>query len=165
MVSSKIPNSKSLNFLAIWKVFTYLFWNISFWLAKKVHAKSEFGIENSWNLCGEHLIFFFDKGEDPEAMLIATKIAMEYRQKYAKDVFIEQHCFRRWGHNELDDPTMTNPLLYKQITNRQSVPDAYVETLKDNVDIDNEVVKNHSAMLNDHFKQIETYQVTFLYIL
>ena len=108
--------------------------------------------------------FFFNKGEDPEAMLIATKIAMEYRQKYAKDVFIEQHCFRRWGHNELDDPTMTNPLLYKQITNRQSVPDAYVETLKDNVDIDNEVVKNHSAMLNDHFKQIETYQVTFLYI-
>ena len=97
-------------------------------------------------------------------MLIATKIAMEYRQKYAKDVFIEQHCFRRWGHNELDDPTMTNPLLYKQITNRQSVPDAYVETLKDNVTIDNEVVKNHSAMLNDHFKQIETYQVTFLYL-
>jgi len=103
---------------------------------------------------------FHVNGEDPEAMLIATKIAMEYRQKYAKDVFIEQHCFRRWGHNELDDPTMTNPLLYKQITNRQSVPDAYVETLKDNVDIDNEVVKNHSAMLNDHFKQIETYQVT-----
>ena len=98
-------------------------------------------------------------------MLIATKIAMEYRQKYAKDVFIEQHCFRRWGHNELDDPTMTNPLLYKQITNRQSVPDAYVETLKDNVDIDNEVVKNHSAILNDHFKQIETYQVTFLYVI
>lgn len=97
-------------------------------------------------------------------MLIATKIAMEYRQKYAKDVFIEQHCFRRWGHNELDDPTMTNPLLYKQITNRQSVPDAYVETLKDNVDIDSEVVKNHSAMLNDHFKQIETYQVTSSYL-
>ena len=68
------------------------------------------------------------------------------------------HCFRRWGHNELDDPTMTNPLLYKKITNRQSVPDAYMETL-DNVKIDTEIIPNHSAMLNDHFKQIETYQV------
>ena len=47
--------------------------------------------------------FFFNKGEDPEAMLIATKIAMEYRQKYAKGIFIEEHCSRRWGHNELDD--------------------------------------------------------------
>ena len=101
-------------------------------------------------------------GEDPEAMLIATKIAMEYRQKFAKDVFIEMHCFRKWGHNELDDPTMTNPLLYKQITNRQSVPDSYVDSLN-NVEIDKDIVKNHSNMLNDHFKQIETYQVTFLF--
>ena len=103
-------------------------------------------------------------GEDPEAMLIATKIAMEYRQKFAKDVFIELHCFRRWGHNELDDPTMTNPLLYKQITNRQSVPDAYMESL-DNVKIDSEVIPNHSAMLNDNFKQIETYQVRTSFLL
>ena len=45
-------------------------------------------------------------------------------------------------------------------TNRQSVPDAYVETLN----IDKDLVKNHSAMLNDHFKQIETYQVNILQI-
>ena len=96
-------------------------------------------------------------------MLIATKIAIEYRQKFAKDVFIEMHCFRKWGHNELDDPTMTNPLLYKQITNRQSVPDAYVESLN-NVEIDKDIVKNHTNMLNDHFKQIETYQVMYFFL-
>ena len=50
--------------------------------------------------------------------MIVTKIALEYQQKFAKEVFVELHCFRRWGHNELDDPTFTNPLLYQQIHNR-----------------------------------------------
>ena len=58
---------------------------------------------------------FHVNGDDPEAMFIATKLAMEYQQKFAKEVFVELHCYRRWGHNELDDPTFTNPKLYGQV--------------------------------------------------
>ena len=61
---------------------------------------------------------FHVNGDDPEAVMIVTKIALEYQQRFAKEVFVELHCFRRWGHNELDDPTFTNPLLYQQIHNR-----------------------------------------------
>ena len=64
---------------------------------------------------------FHVNGDDPEAVMIVTKIALEYQQKFAKEVFVELHCFRRWGHNELDDPTFTNPLLYQQIHNRYEI--------------------------------------------
>jgi hypothetical protein len=49
----------------------------------------------------------------------ATRLALAYRNKFRKDVFVELHCFRRWGHNELDDPTFTNPKLYAQIHSRR----------------------------------------------
>ena len=58
---------------------------------------------------------FHVNGDDPEALFIATKLALEYKQKFAKEVFVELHCYRRWGHNELDDPTFTNPKLYGQV--------------------------------------------------
>ena len=54
-------------------------------------------------------------GDCPEEVVKATRLAMEYRQKFRKDVFVDLVCFRRWGHNELDDPTMTNPALYAAI--------------------------------------------------
>lgn len=53
--------------------------------------------------------------EDPELMLVVTKLAVDYQRKFRKDIFIDMNCFRRLGHNELDDPTMTNPLMYKAI--------------------------------------------------
>ena len=93
--------------------------------------------------------------------MIATKIAMEYQRKFAKDVFVEIHCFRKWGHNELDDPSMTNPLLYQKVNSKHTVPDTYLENLKNENIMSNEesskVILDHSAMLNDHFKQIESY--------
>ena len=46
-----------------------------------------------------------------------------------KDVFVEMHCVRKWGHNELDDPSFTNPQLYNVIDARGSVPDAYASDL------------------------------------
>lgn len=48
----------------------------------------------------------------------ATRIAFKYQRKFKKDIFIDINCFRRWGHNELDDPTLTNPKIYKIIQNR-----------------------------------------------
>ena len=60
-------------------------------------------------------------GDHPEDVIRATRLALEYRRKFRKDVFVELHCFRRWGHNELDDPTFTNPKLYSQIHSRRFV--------------------------------------------
>jgi len=48
----------------------------------------------------------------------AARIAFKYQRYFRKDVFVDLNCFRRWGHNELDDPTITNPLMYKIIQNR-----------------------------------------------
>lgn len=44
-----------------------------------------------------------------------TRVAFEYQQEFRKDVFVDMNCYRRWGHNELDDPTFTSPALYKII--------------------------------------------------
>ena len=54
-------------------------------------------------------------GDDPEACLLAVEVAIEFRQKYDKDVFIDLVCFRRQGHNEADEPMITQPLMYKSI--------------------------------------------------
>ena len=62
-------------------------------------------------------------------MLKAARLAFNYRQKFGKDVLVDMLCFRRWGHNELDDPTFTNPTMYKVIHSRKSVPDKYAEKL------------------------------------
>lgn len=59
----------------------------------------------------------------------AARLAFMYRQMFQKDVLVDMLCFRRWGHNELDDPTFTNPLMYKVIHSRKSVPDLYADSL------------------------------------
>jgi 2-oxoglutarate dehydrogenase E1 component len=68
-------------------------------------------------------------GDDPEAVVFATKVAIEYRQEFGKDVVIDMFCYRRFGHNEGDDPTMTQPLMYKIIKDHPSVRDLYTKTL------------------------------------
>ena len=62
---------------------------------------------------------FHVNGDDPEAVIQTTQLAFEYQRKFRKDVFIDLNCFRRWGHNELDDPTFTNPALYSIVNNRK----------------------------------------------
>lgn len=58
-------------------------------------------------------------GDDPELVGLVCKLAFDYQRKFRKDVFIDFNCFRKYGHNELDDPTFTNPSLYKIIHNRK----------------------------------------------
>lgn len=55
---------------------------------------------------------------------------MEYRTKFRKDVIIDFICFRKYGHNELDDPAFTQPVMYNVINNRTSIPDGYAAQLK-----------------------------------
>jgi len=68
-------------------------------------------------------------GEHPEAVAQAIRLAMEYRKKFNKDVVVDMWCYRRRGHNEGDDPTYTQPLMYKQIAQMPSVRERYVESL------------------------------------
>ena len=54
-------------------------------------------------------------GDDPEAVVLATQLALEYRMEFAKDVVVDIVCFRKLGHNEQDTPSLTQPLMYKKI--------------------------------------------------
>ncbi len=78
---------------------------------------------------------FHVNGDDPEACVRVAKLAFEYRQKFHKDVVIDLVCYRRHGHNEGDDPSYTQPLMYKAIAERRSVRKLYVETLVKRGDI------------------------------
>jgi len=72
---------------------------------------------------------FHVNGDDPEACVRVAELAFEYRQKFHKDVVIDMVCYRRHGHNEGDDPSYTQPLMYKAIAERRSVRKLYVEAL------------------------------------
>src|SRR4051794_19528555 len=72
---------------------------------------------------------FHVNGDDPEACVRVAELAFEYRQTFHKDVVIDMVCYRRHGHNEGDDPSYTQPLMYKAISERRSVRKLYVEAL------------------------------------
>ena len=72
---------------------------------------------------------FHVNGDDPEACVRVAKLAFAYRQRFHKDVVIDMVCYRRHGHNEGDDPSYTQPLMYKAIDQRRSVRKLYTEVL------------------------------------
>lgn len=76
-----------------------------------------------------HAPIFHVNGDDPEAVYHAAKVAIEFRQKFKIDVLIDLVCYRRYGHNETDDPTFTSPLLYKKIQKRTTTAKLYSERL------------------------------------
>ncbi|CAB4362575.1 MAG: multifunctional oxoglutarate decarboxylase/oxoglutarate dehydrogenase thiamine pyrophosphate-binding subunit/dihydrolipoyllysine-residue succinyltransferase subunit [Actinobacteria bacterium] len=78
---------------------------------------------------------FHVNGDDPEACVRVAELSFEYRQKFHKDVVIDMVCYRRHGHNEGDDPSYTQPLMYKAIAERRSVRKLYVEALVKRGDI------------------------------
>ena len=78
---------------------------------------------------------FHVNGDDPEACVRVARLAFEYRQTFHKDVVIDMVCYRRHGHNEGDDPSYTQPLMYKAIDERRSVRKLYTEALVKRGDI------------------------------
>ncbi|WP_353132088.1 2-oxoglutarate dehydrogenase E1 component [Pseudopedobacter sp.] len=73
---------------------------------------------------------FHVNGDDVEALVYAINLAVEYRQRFHNDVFIDILCYRRYGHNESDEPRFTQPLLYKKIEKHPNPREIYVEKLK-----------------------------------
>ncbi|QFT82758.1 2-oxoglutarate dehydrogenase E1 component [Roseovarius sp. THAF27] len=72
---------------------------------------------------------FHVNGDDPEAVVHAAKVATEFRQKFRKDVVIDIICYRRFGHNEGDEPMFTNPIMYKKIKSQKTTLSLYTERL------------------------------------
>ena len=72
---------------------------------------------------------FHVNGDDPEAVVHAAKVATEFRQKFHKDVVIDIICYRRFGHNEGDEPMFTNPIMYKKIKTHKTTLSLYTERL------------------------------------
>ena len=75
---------------------------------------------------------FHVNGDDPEAVLHVARLAFEYRQVFKQDVVIDLFCYRRHGHNEADEPSYTNPLMYAKIKEHHSVRNVYTERLVGN---------------------------------
>lgn len=110
---------------------------------------------------------FHVNGDDPEAVVYTIKLALEYRQKYKKDVFIDLLCYRKYGHNEGDEPRFTQPLLYKAISKHKNPREIYLDKLINQEVLDKEAAKQMEKKFNDMLqdrlaeaKQIEKAVIT-----
>ncbi|MCT4579382.1 2-oxoglutarate dehydrogenase E1 component [Donghicola sp.] len=105
---------------------------------------------------------FHVNGDDPEAVVHAAKVATEFRQKFHKDVVLDIFCYRRFGHNEGDEPMFTNPQMYKQIKSHKTTLSLYTERLvKDGLIPEGEIEDmkaQFQAHLNDEFETGKTFK-------
>lgn len=105
---------------------------------------------------------FHVNGDDPEAVVHAAKIAIEYRQKFHKDVVLDIFCYRRFGHNEGDEPMFTQPQMYRQIKTHKTSLAIYTERLiKDGLIPEGEIETlkaEFQAKLNEEFEAGKSYK-------
>jgi 2-oxoglutarate dehydrogenase E1 component len=99
-------------------------------------------------------------GDEPEAVVHCAKIAMEWRQRFSQDVVIDMVCYRRHGHNEGDEPSFTQPLLYEKIRRKESVRKLYTDQLiargiLQQADVER-IEADLSAQLREALDRIET---------
>src|SRR6185436_3384648 len=105
---------------------------------------------------------FHVNGDDPEAVVHAAKVATEYRQKFGKDVVIDMFCYRRYGHNEGDDPTMTQPIMYAKIRDQLSTRELYSRRLIEEGVMTEQSLENMIAEMDAHldseFEKAKTFK-------
>ncbi len=105
---------------------------------------------------------FHVNGDDPEAVVHAAKVATEFRQMFRKDVVIDIFCYRRFGHNEGDEPMFTNPLMYQKIKKQKTTLSLYTERLvKDGLIPEGEIEDMKAAFqshLNEEFEAGKDYK-------
>ena len=106
--------------------------------------------------------YFHVNGDDPEAAVYAARIATEFRLKFNRDVVIDLICYRRFGHNEGDEPSFTQPLMYKKIRSHPSPVKVYGNKLIAENTITNEdlsgFIKKFKDLLDDQFKNAKDYK-------
>jgi len=97
-------------------------------------------------------------GDDPEAVAFAVKLAVEFRQKFNRDIFIDMVCYRRHGHNESDEPKFTQPKLYNIIAKHPNPREIYNDRLKSLGDVDAALAKNMDKafrqLLSDRLNEV-----------
>jgi 2-oxoglutarate dehydrogenase E1 component len=98
-------------------------------------------------------------GDDPEAVVFCAKLAIEFRQKFQRDIFIDMVCYRRHGHNESDEPKFTQPSLYNIISRHPNPRELYNKKLIEKGDVDAELAKKMDRefrdLLQDRFNQVK----------
>jgi 2-oxoglutarate dehydrogenase E1 component len=101
-------------------------------------------------------------GDDPEAVVYAARIASEFRLKFNRDVVVDLICYRRFGHNEGDEPSFTQPLMYKKIRSHPTPVKVYGKKLIDQKVISDEdlenVIKKFKDLLDNQFKNAKDYK-------
>jgi 2-oxoglutarate dehydrogenase E1 component len=102
---------------------------------------------------------FHVNGDDVEALIVTIQLAMEYRQKFLSDVFIDILCYRRYGHNEGDEPRFTQPMLYKAIEKHPNPRDIYSEKLNKlgimSLEESKKRIKEFDELLEGKYKESE----------
>ena len=96
---------------------------------------------------------FHVNGDDPEAVTFAAKVATEFRQLFGRDVVIDMFCYRRFGHNEGDDPTMTQPLMYAKIKDHPTTRELYTQRLVSEGVVTAEQVEGWVAAFQDFLER------------
>ena len=101
-------------------------------------------------------------GDDPEAVVYAARIASEFRLKFNRDVVVDLICYRRFGHNEGDEPSFTQPLMYKKIRSHPSTTEVYGKKLVEENIISSEdlnhSIKTFKNLLDEQFKSAKDYK-------
>ena len=102
---------------------------------------------------------FHVNADDPEAAVWTALMALSYRQRFASDVVVDIVGYRRYGHNEGDEPAFTQPLMYRKIANHPRVVDLYRRQFTDN-DIDQQLTNSYKAELEEAYKQVKNTKLT-----
>jgi len=105
-------------------------------------------------------------GDDPEAVVFCVKIAVEFRQKFNRDIFIDMVCYRRHGHNESDEPKFTQPSLYNIISKHPNPREVYNKILIKRGDVDaklaNQMDKEFRGLLQDRLKMVKQKETPYM---
>ncbi|MBA3649627.1 MAG: 2-oxoglutarate dehydrogenase E1 component [Chitinophagales bacterium] len=106
-------------------------------------------------------------GDDPEAVVFASELAVEYRQRFNKDIFVDMVCYRRYGHNEGDDPKFTQPRMYEAISKHPNPREVYSQILIDRGDIEaemaKEIDKSFWKQLQDRLDLVKQHPLPYTY--
>ncbi len=101
-------------------------------------------------------------GDDPEAVTFVSKLAIDYRQQFGRDIVIDMWCYRRFGHNEGDEPSFTQPLMYARIGQHPPISELYAARLVEQGVIGanylKDTVAGFTAHLEEHFEASKTYK-------